>query len=144
MYIFIDESGTTDKKNKQGFLVLAFVLASNRAFVDELILSIKDQCKAKGKPIHSREVKYHDLTPFQREIAVKKINSKYRRFYVCFFDVDKADKQMVTGEYEQLIQMESIGHVLSKLNKIELKKEKFIKVIMDKKLQPAERRRRRL
>ncbi len=134
MFIFIDESGTTDEKNKQKFLVVAFALAGNRQFADNLIFDIKDRCKAKGKPINKRELKYHDLTPFQREIAVQTINSKYRNFYLCFFDVEKASKPMVTGKYEQLIQMNGIHSILSKLDVQEMRKHEAIKVLMDKKL----------
>ena len=134
MFIFIDESGSTDEKSDQKFLVVAFALVGNRQFADELIFEIKDKCKAKGKPINKKELKYHDLAPFQREIAVQTINSKYKKFYVCFFDVEKANKAMVTGEHEQLIQMKSIHHVLSKLDKDELTKYPVIRVLMDKKL----------
>ncbi len=134
MFIFIDESGTTDEKSKQKFLVVAFALAGNRQFADSLIFDIKDKCKAKGKPVNQRELKYHDLTPFQREIAVQAINSKYRNFYLCFFDVEKASKPMVTGEYEQRIQMEGIHCVLSKLDLGEMKRHDTVKVLMDKKL----------
>ena len=134
MFIFIDESGTTDEKNRQKYLVVSFVLLKNRAFADELIFEIRDTCKKKDKPITKKELKYHDLEPFQHEIAVQVINSKYRNFYVCFFDVDKANRTMVTGEYEQLIQMKSIHLVLSTLDKNELKKQGSVKVLMDKKL----------
>ena len=135
MYIFIDESGTTDQKNNQKFLVISFVISENRTFVDELIFKIKRQCEIKGKPVKQRELSYHDLTPFQREIAVKEIvNSGYKEMYLCFFDVDKADKHFVTGQSEHLIQMNSIAKVLSKFDKQELMKKKSIKVIMDEKL----------
>jgi len=134
MFIFIDESGTTDAKCNQKFLVVAFVLLRNRDFADRLIFEIRDLCGKKGKPINKKELRYHDLEPFQREIAVQAINSKYRNFYICFFDVDKADKTMVTGEYEQLIQMKSIHLVLSALDKNEMKKHARITVLMDKKL----------
>ncbi len=134
MYIFVDESGTTDEKNKQKFLVIAFALSSNRDFPEKLILKIKDQCKIKGKPIHRKELKYHELTPFQKEIAVKQINSSYRNFYICFFDVDRAERQMVTGKYEEEIQMQSIDNVLSKLDKSDMEKQEIIRIVMDKKL----------
>ena len=134
MFIFIDESGNTDAKSNQKFLVVAFVLLKNRDFADQLIFEIRDICKKKGKPIAKKELKYHSLEPFQREIAVQTINPKYRNFYVCFFDVDRADRTMVSGEYEQLIQMKSIHPVLSTLDKDEMKKHEHIKVLMDKKL----------
>jgi hypothetical protein len=134
MYIFVDESGTTDEKNFQGFLVVAFALSANRAFAEQLILSIKDRCKVKGKPINNKELKYHDLTPFQREIAIKGINSDYKNFYLCFFEINSARKEVVTGEYEEEIQSESIRLLFSKLDKKELKTQLPIKVIMDKKL----------
>ncbi len=71
MYIFIDESGTTDETSKQKFLVISFVISENKAFVDRLIFKIRRQCELKCKAIKRRELSYHDLTPFQREIAVK-------------------------------------------------------------------------
>lgn len=139
MYIFIDESGTTDEKSKQKFLVIGFAIAENRDFVDKLIFEIKNQCQIKGKPIKQRELSYHDLTPFQREIAIKQIiNSGYRNMYLCFFDVDKADKRFVTGKYEHRIQMNSIANVLSRLDKQEMRKKDCIKVIMDEKLVDVE------
>jgi hypothetical protein len=134
VFIFIDESGTTDAKSNQKFLVVAFVPLKNRDFADQLIFEIRDICKKRGRPITKKELKYHSLEPFQREIAVQTINSKYRNFHVCFFDVDNADRDMVSGEYEQLIQMKSIHHVLSTLDKGEMRKHGHIKVLMDKKL----------
>lgn len=135
MYIFVDESGSTDKKNKQEFLVVAFALSNNRAFVEELIFSIKDKCKSKGKPILRKEVKWHELTQFQKEIAIKEVNTRYRNFYVCFFDVNSAKEELVTGAHEHQIQMISIYKVISKFNKDEIRKEKYIKIIMDDKLE---------
>ncbi|MDE1860887.1 MAG: DUF3800 domain-containing protein, partial [Candidatus Micrarchaeota archaeon] len=118
MYIFIDESGTTDEKNKQKFLVLAFALIENRDFADRLIPKIKKTCEIKGKPIKSREVSYHDLTQFQREIAIQELlASGYRNMYVSFFDIDKADRKFVTGSYEHKIQMAGICDFLSKLDR---------------------------
>jgi len=134
MFIFIDESGSTDRKNDQKFLVVAFVLSKNRQFAEDLILEIRDKCEAKGKPITQRELKYHDLAPFQREIAVRAINARYRNFFVCFFDVDRANQSLVTGKYEQHIQARSIHHVLSKLDRNELLHQESIKVVMDSKL----------
>lgn len=134
MYIFIDESGNTDKKNDQKFLVVAFAVSRNRQFAEDLIIEIRDRCKAKGKPIGTKELKYHDLDSFQKEIAVQAINGKYRNFFVCFFDVDRANHALVTGKYEQRIQTRSIHHVLSKINREELLKQEKIQVLMDKKL----------
>jgi len=134
MFIFIDESGSTYAKSDQKFLVVAFALMNNHQFADELIFEIKRRCNAKGKAIKKKELKYHDLTPFQREIAVQTINSKYRNFYVCFFDVEKASKSLVDGQSEQVIQTLMIHNVLSKLDRNEMKKHDAVRVVMDKKL----------
>jgi hypothetical protein len=48
--------------------------------------------------------------------------------------VDKASSEMVTGEYEQMIRMQSIHAVLSKIDKAKLLKSGNVKVLMDKKL----------
>jgi hypothetical protein len=101
---------------------------------DARLCSSLDEPLQKGKPITSKEVKYHDLTPFQREIAVQRINSRYRNFYVCYFDVEKANKTMVSGKHEQLIQMRMVHSILAKLDKRELSKYEKVCVIMDKKL----------
>lgn len=84
MFIFIDESGSTNRKAGQRYLVVAFALMNTRQFAEEIIIQIRDKCKEQGQPVKIRELKYHNLTPFQREIAVKIINSNYRNFYVCF------------------------------------------------------------
>ena len=137
MFIFIDESGITDAKGRQQFLVVSFVLMNNRAFSEELIVGIKDACAKKGKPIKNKEVKYHDLTAFQKEIAVKAINSNYRNFYLCFVDIEHAPKTMADGLHEQEIQTRMIHSVLSKLDIAEMRKSDRIRVIMDKKLSSA-------
>ena len=134
MFIFIDESGVTDLKSTQQYLVVAFVLIKNRAFAEELIFEIKDKCNKKGKPINKKEIKYHNLTQLQKEIAVQVINSKFRNFYICFIDLEKAYKPIVTGEYESYIQKTMIHHVLVSLDKEELKKYEKVRIIMDKKL----------
>lgn len=134
MFIFVDESGVTDEKSRQKFLVVAFVLSGNRQFVDELVFEIRDKCKARGKPVVGRELKYHDLAPFQREIAVQVINSRYRNFFVCFFDVETASKGMVSGRFEHVIQRQAIHNVLSKLDARLLKNHDSVKVVMDRKL----------
>lgn len=85
MFIFIDESGSTYEKTQQKFLVVALALTENRKYPEDLIFKIKDKCKASGKPVLKRELKYHDLTPFQREIAVSQINSEYRNFFYRIF-----------------------------------------------------------
>jgi len=99
MFIFIDESGLTDVNTEQRFLVVAFALMRNRAFADELVFGIKDKCKEIGKPIKRKEIKYRALDLQQKEIAVKMINSKYHNFYVCFIDLEKSHKSMITGKY---------------------------------------------
>ncbi len=115
--------------------MISFVISENKAFVDGLIFKIRRQCELKCKAIKRRELSYHDLTPFQREIAVKEIvNSGYKEMYLCFFDVEKADKRFVTGQNEHLIQMNSIAKVLSKFDTQALKKKETIKVIIDEKL----------
>lgn len=134
MFIFIDESGSTDAKNHQDFLVIAFALSSNHSFPEQLIFNIRDRCRARGKPIFAKELKYYDLTQFQREIAIREINAHYRNFYVCYFDVGKANRNLVTGSYEEQIQMKSIYNVLAKLDKRDLVRGGYVKVIMDKKL----------
>ncbi|GEM_PF-2181922 len=140
IFIFIDESGSTDEKSRQKYLVVSFVLLKNRDFADQLIFEIRDKCKAKGKPIAKKELKYHNLEPFQREIAVQAIISRFRNYYLCFFDVEKASKSMVSGKHEQLIQMKSIHHVLSAIDRNELNKHERIRVLMDKKLTEEFRR----
>ncbi|MDP3742120.1 MAG: hypothetical protein Q8R15_02280, partial [Candidatus Micrarchaeota archaeon] len=84
LFIFVDESGLTNVESKQKYLVVAFALMHNRGFPDEIILKIKEVCKQKGKPIFHKEVKYRDLSQFQREIAVQTLNSAYRNFYIAF------------------------------------------------------------
>jgi hypothetical protein len=134
MFIFIDESGRTDLRSKQHYLVVAFALMKNREFAESLIFQIKDTCKAKGKPIKVREVHYHDLEPLQREVAVQVINSKYRNFYVCFFDVDKSPGSLVSGKFELEIQKGMIHSLLHSLDSKMLRESEVVKVIMDKKL----------
>ena len=136
MFIFIDESGLTDAKSNQKYLVVAFALMNNRAFADELIFTIKDRCQKKGKPINRHEIKYHDLEPLQKEIAVQSINSRYRNFYVCFVDLEKSHKKMVDGAHEHQIQRDMVHKVLLSLDRTELSKQENVKVIMDKKLSP--------
>lgn len=134
MFIFIDESGVTDLKSTQKYIVVAFALMKNRAFSEEVIFEIKDKCNKKGKPINKKEVKFHDLTPLQKEVAIQVINSRYRKFYICFIDLEKSHKPMVTGEHEAFIQKTMIHHLLVSLDKEELKKYEKISIIMDKKL----------
>ncbi len=134
MFIFIDESGSTDLHSKQRFLVVAFAIMKNRDFSEQLIFEIKDKCKQKGKPIVKKEVKYHNLDSFQREIAVQILNSRYKKFYVCFFDVEKAPPSFVTGKSETIIQKEMIHNLLISLDRSELNEFAEIKIIMDKKL----------
>jgi hypothetical protein len=131
VFIFIDESGTTDAKSKQRFLVVAFALMRNKAFADELIFKIKDKCNNKGKPIKKKEVRYHDLDSFQKEIAVQTINSKYRNFYICFIDLEKSHRSMITGKHENKIQTKMIHSILSSIEGL---KNEDIRIIMDKKL----------
>ncbi len=136
MFIFVDESGVTDLKSKQKYLVVAFALMNNRAFADELIFEIKDKCNKKGKPISRREVKYHDLEPLQKEVAVQTINSKYRNFYICFVDLEKSHKTMVTGEHELQIQKQMIHSLFINISikSFLYYRKGEIKIIMDKKL----------
>lgn len=134
MLIFIDESGLTDIRTEQRYLVVAFALMKNRAFADELIFDIKDRCKAKGKPVKKREIKYHALEPFQKEVAVRCINSKYRNFYVCFIDLNRCHKSMISGKHEHRIQTMLVHNLLSSIDKRDLIDKKDLKIIMDKKL----------
>jgi hypothetical protein len=134
MFIFIDESGVSDLKSSQKYLIVAFALMGNRAFADELIFEIKDKCKKKGKEIHSKEVKFHDLSPLQREIAVQTINSKYKNFYICFLDLEKCYKPMVTGQYEFQIQKSMIHNLLVSINREKVEQYANLRIIMDKKL----------
>ena len=135
MYIFIDESGTTDRKNNQKFLVVAYAILENRAFADELISKVKKVCERNGRPITDREISYHALSGFQRELAIKELlASGYRNMYISFFDVESADKRFTTGGYEHKIQMVGISNFLSTLDKMELMKKENIRVIMDEKL----------
>jgi hypothetical protein len=133
MFIFIDESGITDVKSEQKYLVVAFALMRNRAFADELIFEIKDKCKKKGKQI-KYEVKYHSLEPLQKEVAIDCINSRYRNFYICFIDLEKSHKSMITGKHEHKIQTIMVHNLLSSINSRDLKNDKELKIIMDKKL----------
>ncbi len=107
---------------------------NNRDFSESLIFGIKDICKAKGKPIRTKEVRYHDLEPLQKEIAVQVLNSKYRNFYVCFFDVDKSPKALVTGKHELEIQKGMIHSLLCSIDSKMLRESEVVKIIMDKKL----------
>ncbi|MBS3068572.1 DUF3800 domain-containing protein [Candidatus Micrarchaeota archaeon] len=136
MFIFVDESGVTNLKSKQKYLVVAFALMNNRAFADELIFEIKDKCNKKGKPINNREVKYHDLEPLQKEVAVQTVNSRYRNFYICFVDLEKSHKTMVTGEYELQIQKQMVHSLLVNMSikSFLYYRKGEIKIIMDKKL----------
>ncbi len=134
MFIFIDESGVSDLKSNQRYLIVSFALMGNRAFADQLIFEIKDKCKKKGKEIHSKEVKFHDLSPLQREIAVQTINSKYKHFYICFIDLEKCYKPMVTGQYEFQIQKSMIHNLLVSINKENIDKYNRLRILMDKKL----------
>jgi hypothetical protein len=134
MFIFIDESGSTDIRSSQRYLIVAFAFMNNRDFAERLIFEIKDQCKAKGKPIRSKEVRYHDLEPLQKEIAVQILNSKYRDFYICFLDLEKIPSHFATGEFEHLIQKDIINSLLVSLDSDALKKYEKINIIMDKKL----------
>lgn len=134
MFIFIDESGITDVKTKQKYLVVAFALMRNRAFADELIFEIKDKCKAKGKPVKKKEIKYRALEPFQKEVAVQLINSRYRNFYICFIDLEKSHKSMMSGKHEHRIQTIMVHNLLSTIDDRNLKNDEKIKIIMDKKL----------
>ena len=133
MFIFIDESGLTDITTEQKFLVVAFVLMRNRAFADELVFGIKDKCKEIGKPIKRKEIKYRVLDPEQKEIAVKTINSKYHNFYVCFVNLEKSHKSMITGKYEHKIQTIMVHNLLSSIDHRDLNGDE-LKIIMDKKL----------
>lgn len=134
MFIFIDESGITNLKSNQKYLVVSFAIMKNKAFAEEIIFEIKDKCKSKGKPIKKKEVRFHDLEPLQKEIAVQVINSKYRKFYICFVDLEKTDKSMVTGTHEHEIQTKMIHNVLLSFDKNELRKKRALNIIMDKKL----------
>lgn len=137
LFIFIDESGLTDIKSHQRYFVLAFALMNNAAFAEELIFEIKDRCMRKGRPIIAREVKYHELSPLQKEITVEVLNSRYRNFYVCFVELESANAAMVGGDREFEIQSTMVRDVLFSLNKQDLAKYGTIRVIMDKKLPHA-------
>lgn len=134
MFIFIDESGLTDVKSKQRYLVVAFAIMKNRAFAEELIFDIKDKCRVKGKPVKKKEIHFHDLEPLQKEVAVQTLNSRYRNFYICFVDLEKTHASMVTGSHEQEIQTKMIHSVLQSLDSNELRRQEKIEVIMDNKL----------
>ncbi len=134
LFIFVDESGLTNVETKQHYLVVAFALMHNRDFSDQLIFKIKDECKKKGKPIEPKEVKYHDLSPFQKEIAVQIVNSNYRNFYLAFVDLEKSHKAMVTGSNEFQIQTKIICELLCGIDKNKLNQYDEIRIIMDKKL----------
>lgn len=134
LFIFVDESGLTNVETKQHYLVVAFALMHNRDFPDKLIFQIKDECKKKGRPVKSREVKYHDLSPFQREIAVRILNSNYRNFYIAFVDLEKSHRAMVTGSNEFKIQTKIICELLCGIDQKKLNPYGEIRVIMDKKL----------
>ena len=134
MFIFIDESGLTDAKSEQRYLIVAFAIMNNKAFADELIFSIRDKCQRSGKPIKKKEIKYHDLEPLQKEIAVQTINSRYRNFYICFIDLGKASQSLVTGKHESEIQTKMIHNLLLSFDKEELMQKERLKIIMDKKL----------
>ncbi|MEW5996976.1 MAG: DUF3800 domain-containing protein [Candidatus Micrarchaeota archaeon] len=134
MFIFIDESGLTHIESKQKYFVIAFALMKNRRFAEDLIFEIKDTCQKKGKPIKSREVKYYSLEPLQKEVAVSILNRRYRNYYLCFIDLERAHRAMVDGHHEGVIQKQTIHYLLSSLDANELRGFDSIEIIMDKKL----------
>ncbi|MFH0927663.1 MAG: DUF3800 domain-containing protein [Candidatus Micrarchaeota archaeon] len=134
MFVFVDESGQTNIKAGQKYLVLSFCICSNKEFANNLVYEIRDSCKKQGKPVvNKKELKYHELSRFQQEIAIGLINKKYRNFYVAYVDLGKADTKFTTGKSEERIQkLMLLSVAFNFAEKIE-KKQKVV-VFVDKKL----------
>lgn len=105
MFIFIDESGTTNARARQKYFVLSFCLSGNKAFHQDLADEIREKCRKEGKPVlDKKELKYHELSRYQQEIAIGVINRRYKNYYAAFVDIEKADPKMTTGKKEDYIQ----------------------------------------
>ncbi|MFH1095224.1 MAG: DUF3800 domain-containing protein [Candidatus Micrarchaeota archaeon] len=134
MFVFVDESGSTNINARQKYLVLSFCVCNNKQFAEDLIRRIRKNCEAQGKQIRDpKEIKYHDISRFQQEIAIKLINKEYHKFYLAYVDVEKADASLTTGKNEERIQTQMLLSIAGNFaDKIE-KKEEVI-VIIDEKL----------
>ena len=135
MFVFIDESGMTRADAGQKFLVIAYCVCRNKKFAWDLINAIRDECKAKGKPILNKEIKYHDISRFQQEIAIKKINKTYKNFYLAFMDVEAADKKFTTGKDEDKIQKSMLELVARKFER-KIREKNDVTIFVDEKLKP--------
>ncbi len=135
MFVYIDESGITNKEAMQKYLVIALCVCNNKEFAQNMILEIRKTCNEKGLPItDQKELKYHELKRFQQEIAIRIINNKpYRNFYLVYVDVDKADKSLTTGKNEGEIQKLMLESMAEKF-KEKLKEKDQIRIIADEKL----------
>jgi len=135
-YVFIDESGVTASEAKQKYFILSMAISKNKGFIDDLIFSIRDECIRKGKPIvNHKEIKYHDISRFQKEIVVQRINLKYKNFYIAFTDIESSHKSISEGKQENLVQSMIISAMLGDLFSTEVfKKDDTVRIIMDEKL----------
>lgn len=133
MFVFIDESGLTKAEAGQKFLVIACCVCNNKKFAEDLINGIRDECKAKGKAVLSKEIKYHDISRFQQEIAIKRINKNYKNFYLAFMDIDSADKKLTSGKDEDRIQKNMLELIATKFES-KLREKDSVVVFVDEKL----------
>lgn len=134
MFIFVDESGQTNIQAKQKYLVISFCVCKNKKFPDELIRSIYQKCAKEAKPIlNKKEIKYHDISRFQQEIAIGIINKTYKNFYVAYVDIEKTDRALSDGKSEEIIQ-KSILQSIAVIFQEKIEKQNKIKIFVDKKL----------